>query len=414
MGMNEQFSLFPPDQPKMYSVFELSSYLRALLEGDPNLQDVWVQGEISNLSQPKSGHIYFTLKDAQAALRCVMWRSQAARLVTLPQDGMAVEVHGSVSVYEAGGQYQLYTDQIRPAGEGLLYREFIRLKEKLEAEGLFDPERKRPIPTRPQTIGIVTSPTGAAIRDMLNTLRRRYPLAQVVLAPAAVQGEAAAREIVNAIQALNDQIHPDVILVGRGGGSIEDLWSFNEESVARAIFTSEAPVISAVGHETDFTISDFTADLRAPTPTAAAELAVPDQFELRGILLERREALQHAALDTLAELEYSLQQSIHRLQRVSPEVRLAAGRQSADELIRRAELAVKHQFQIQHTLLAGLSQQLNTLSPQRVLKRGYAVVSSGGRPVTSRKMVQPGDALHIQVADGGFEAEVTQKEEEDE
>ena len=414
MGMNEQFSLFPPDQPQMYSVFELNSYLRDLLEGDPNLQDVWVQGEISNLSQPKSGHIYFTLKDAQAALRCVMWRSQAARLVTLPQDGMAVEVHGSVSVYEAGGQYQLYADQIRPAGEGMLYREFIRLKEKLEAEGLFDPERKRPIPTRPKTIGIVTSPTGAAIRDMLNTLRRRYPLARVVLAPAAVQGEAAAQEIINAIQALNVHIRPDVILVGRGGGSIEDLWSFNEESVARAIFASEAPVISAVGHETDFTISDFTADLRAPTPTAAAELAVPDLFELRGILLERREALQRAALDTLAELEYSLQQSIHRLQRVSPEVRLAAGRQSADELIRRAERAVRHQLQIQHTRLAGLSQQLHALSPQRVLKRGYAVVSSGGRPVTSREMVQPGDPLHIQVADGGFGAEVTQKDEDNE
>lgn len=414
MGMNEQFSLFPPDQPQMYSVFELNSYLRDLLEGDPNLQDVWVQGEISNLSQPKSGHIYFTLKDAQAALRCVMWRSQAARLVTLPQDGMAVEVHGSVSVYEAGGQYQLYADQIRPAGEGMLYREFIRLKEKLEAEGLFDPERKRPIPTRPKTIGIVTSPTGAAIRDMLNTLRRRYPLARVVLAPAAVQGEAAAQEIINAIQALNVHIRPDVILVGRGGGSIEDLWSFNEESVARAIFASEAPVISAVGHETDFTISDFTADLRAPTPTAAAELAVPDLFELRGILLERREALQRAALDTLAELEYSLQQSIHRLQRVSPEVRLAAGRQSADELIRRAERAVRHQLQIQHTRLAGLSQQLHALSPQSVLKRGYAVVSSGGRPVTSREMVQPGDPLHIQVADGGFGAEVTQKEEDNE
>lgn len=414
MGMNQQFSLFPPDQPQMYSVFELNSYLRALLEGDPNLQDVWVQGEISNLSQPKSGHIYFTLKDAQASLRCVMWRSQAARLITLPQDGMAVEVHGSVSVYEAGGQYQLYADQIRPAGEGLLYREFIRLKEKLEAEGLFDPERKRPIPTRPQTIGIVTSPTGAAIRDMLNTLRRRYPLAQVVLAPAAVQGEAAAQEIVNAIRALNKHVEPDVIMVGRGGGSIEDLWSFNEEIVARAIFSSEAPVISAVGHETDFTISDFTADLRAPTPTAAAELAVPDQYELRGILLERREALQRAALDTLADCEYALQQSFHRLQRVSPEVRLAAGRQSADELIRRAERAVRHRFQIQHTRLAGLSHQLNALSPQSILKRGYAFVTSKGRPIVSRKMIQPGDPLHIQVADGGFEAEVTAKEEENE
>ena len=215
--MDEQYSLFPPEQPQIYSVIELNSYLRALLEADPNLQDVWVQGEISNLSQPKSGHLYFTLKDSDASLRCVMWRNQVVRLVTRPQDGMAVEVHGSISVYEASGQYQLYADQIRPAGEGLLYQEFVRLKNKLEAEGLFDEDRKRLIPTQPQTIGIVTSPTGAAIRDMLNTLRRRYPLAEVVLAPTAVQGDAAPAEIAAAIQALNEHVQPNVILIGRGG-----------------------------------------------------------------------------------------------------------------------------------------------------------------------------------------------------
>ncbi len=408
--MDEQYSLFPPEQPPIYSVFELNSYLRALLEGDPNLQDVWVQGEVSNLSQPKSGHMYFTLKDSQASLRCVMWRNQVVRLVTRPQDGMAVEVHGSISVYEAGGQYQLYADQIRPAGEGLLYQEFIRLKNKLEAEGLFDEDRKRPIPSRPQVIGIVTSPTGAAVRDMLNTLQRRYPLAEVVLAPAAVQGEAAPEEIAASIQGLNQHIKPDVILVGRGGGSIEDLWAFNEEAVARAIFASDAPVISAVGHETDFTISDFVADLRAPTPTAAAELAVPDQFELRGILLERRESLQRAAADSLAGFGYTLQQAFHRLQRVSPEVRLAAGRQSVDELIRRAERALSTRLKLEHTRMAGMSQQLQALSPRHVLQRGYAVVSSGDKLVTSRQDVQPGDPLHIEVADGGFEAEVTTEE----
>ncbi len=203
--MDQQYSLFP-EPPRSYSVIEVNTYLRALMEGDPVLQDIWVEGEISNLSRPKSGHIYFTLKDAQAAIRCVIWRSQAARLVTLPQDGMAVEVHGSISVYEAGGQYQLYADQIRPAGEGLLYQEFTRLKNKLEAEGLFDPEHKRPIPAMPATIGVVTSPTGAAIQDILNTLGRRYPLARVVLAPAAVQGEAAAGEIAAAIEALNQQV----------------------------------------------------------------------------------------------------------------------------------------------------------------------------------------------------------------
>ena len=412
--MDEQFSLFPPEQPQIYSVFELNSYLRALLEGDPNLQDVWVQGEVSNVSQPKSGHLYFTLKDSQASLRCVMWRNQVVRLVTRPQDGMAVEVHGSISVYEAGGQYQLYADQIRPAGEGLLYQEFIHLKNKLEAEGLFDLDRKRPIPALPQVIGIVTSPTGAAIRDMLNTLRRRYPLVDVVLAPAAVQGDAAPGEIVGAIIALNNHVQPDVILIGRGGGSIEDLWAFNEEEVARTIIASTAPVISAVGHETDFTISDFVADLRAPTPTAAAELAVPDQLELRGVLLERREALQRAAAEHITKHSYTLQQVFHQLQRVSPVLRLAAERQTVDELIRLSERALSSSLQLEATRLAGLSQQLQALSPRHVLGRGYAVVSSKDHLVTSKKDVQPGDPINIQLADGGFDAEVTSKEEQDE
>jgi exodeoxyribonuclease VII large subunit len=412
--MDEQFSLFPPEQPQIYSVFELNSYLRTLLEGDPNLQDVWVQGEISNLSQPKSGHLYFTLKDSEASLRCVIWRNQVVRLINRPQDGMAVEVHGSISVYETAGQYQLYADQIRPAGEGLLYQEFVRLKNKLESEGLFDIDRKRPIPTRPRTIGIVTSPTGAAIRDMLNTLRRRYPLVEVILAPTAVQGDASPGEIAAAIRALNEQIQPDVILIGRGGGSIEDLWTFNEEVVARAVFTSDAPVISAVGHETDFTISDFVADLRAPTPTAAAELAVPDQIEMRGLLFERREALQRAATDAIAELGYTLQQVFHRLQRVSPEVRLAAEQQGVDELYRRAERALSGRLKLEHTRLAGMNQQLNALSPRHVLKRGYAVVSSGEKLITSKDDVRHGDPIKVQVAEGEFDAEVVSKEEKDE
>ena len=384
------------------------------MEGDPVLQDIWVEGEISNLSRPKSGHIYFTLKDAQASIRAVIWRSQAARLVTLPQDGMAVEVHGSISVYEAGGQYQLYADQIRPAGEGLLYQEFTRLKNKLEAEGLFDPEHKRPIPAMPATIGVVTSPTGAAIQDILNTLGRRYPLARVVLAPAAVQGEAAAGEIAAAIEALNRQAHPDVIIIGRGGGSIEDLWAFNEEIVARAVFASEAPVISAVGHETDFTISDFTADLRAPTPTAAAELATPELFELRGILLEHGEALQRAVREQVSDLRWLLTQEGSRLQHVSPIMRLAAGRQTVDELFRRGERALLHHIRLQRAQLDGHAQQMAALNPNNVLARGYAVVSKGGKPVTSQKDVHPGDQIRVQVQDGSFGAEVTGKEDENE
>ena len=263
------------DASPRWTVTDLTRYLRQLLEADSSLQGVWVQGEISNLSRPSSGHIYFTLKDSGASLRCVMWRNEAARLRFAPQDGMAIEAHGSISIYEAGGQYQLYADILRPLGEGALYQEFLRLKALLEAEGLFDPARKRSIPEFPRRIGIVTSPTGAALRDMLNTLRRRLPLAEVILAPTPVQGDEAPPGIVAALRSLNRVAAPDVILLARGGGSIEDLWAFNDERVVRAVTESAAPVITGVGHETDFTLADFAADLRAPTPTAAAELATP-------------------------------------------------------------------------------------------------------------------------------------------
>jgi len=350
--------------------------------------------------------MYFTLKDPQASLRCVMWRSQVARLTYRPEEGAAVEVHGSISVYEAGGQYQLYADDIQPAGEGLLYQEFLQLKDKLEKEGLFDAERKRALPYAPKTIGIVTSPTSAAIRDMLNTLQRRYPLVEVVLAPAAVQGDAAPGEIVRGIQNLNETVQPDVIIVGRGGGSIEDLWAFNNERVARAIAASAAPVISGVGHETDFTIADFVADLRAPTPTAAAELAVPDQMELRGILLERFETLTRLAADTLEESRWTVQQAHNRLERLSPEAQLASGRQQADDLLRRGERALAHRIQLQRTQLEGQVQQLAALSPKNVLGRGYAVVTTGGKLVKKTQDVKPGDDLTIQVSDGEIDAQV--------
>ncbi len=258
-----QLSLF---ESNYWSVTQLTHYLRDLLENDANLQDLWVQGEVSNFSRPSSGHLYFTLKDSSSALRVVMWRSAAARQAFLPRDGDAIEVHGAISLYEAGGQYQLYADLMRPVGEGALFQEFLRLKARLEAEGLFDPERKRPIPHWPQRIGIVTSPSGAAIRDMINTLRRRFPLPEIILAPTAVQGVEAPLGIVRALEILNQRYQPDVVLLARGGGSIEDLWAFNDERVARAIAASAAPVISGVGHETDFTIADFVSDLRAPPP----------------------------------------------------------------------------------------------------------------------------------------------------
>ena len=313
--MAQQISLF---QPPSWSVTDITRYLKDLLESDHNLADIWVQGEISNFSRPRSGHLYFTIKDSSAALKVVMWRSAAARLINMPRDGDAVEVHGKISIYETGGQYQLYADRIRPLGEGALYQEFLRLKDKLEAEGLFDEERKRPIPYRPGVIGIVTSPTGAALRDMLNTLHRRYPLVEVVLAPTPVQGEAAPPGIVESIQALNRFVNPDVILLARGGGSIEDLWAFNDERVARAIASSITPVISGVGHQTDFTISDFVADLRAATPTAAAEMAVPDKADLHVAIEELRQRLAGAVLERTNTYRWSLVEASNQLTKLFP------------------------------------------------------------------------------------------------
>ncbi len=362
-------------QPTSISVAELNNYLRQLLESDEIVNDLWVLGEISNLSRPASGHIYFTLKDSTAAIRCVMWRTSVQRLKLALRDGMAVEVHGAVNIYEVSGQLQVYVDLIRPAGEGALYQEFLRLKAMLEAEGLFDPERKRPIPVFPHRIGIVTSPSGAALQDMLNTIRRRFPLAEVVVSPTPVQGEEAPPAIVAALDRLNRLAHPDVILVARGGGSIEDLWAFNDEGVARAIASSEAPVISGVGHETDFTIADFAADLRAPTPTAAAELATPDQADLRADLAEKAIALARTTEGIISDYRWQLTEQSARLRHLSPLNQIRNDRQRLDDLSRRSSLAVDHSLHLQQILVAGLKTRLTGLSPQSILNRGYAVVS---------------------------------------
>jgi exodeoxyribonuclease VII large subunit len=406
-----QIYLFQPSPPPSWSVSKLTRYLRELLESDANLQDLWVQGEVSNFSRPSSGHLYFTLKDEKAALKCVMWRNAVLRQSFLPRDGEAIEVHGSISVYEVSGQYQLYADLIRPAGEGVLYQEFLRLKARLEAEGLFDPARKRPIPKWPRRIGIVTSPTGAALRDMLNTLRRRYPLVDVILAPTPVQGEEAPPSIVEAIRGLNEAIHPDIILVARGGGSIEDLWAFNDERVARAIAASQAPVITGVGHETDFTIADFAADLRAPTPTAAAELATPNRDDLLASLADQAERLDRTIQAILSSQRWELSSLQNRLQLRSPQVRLRTDRQRLDDLARRAGVAMFHSLQLRHTRLSGLDQRLGALSPLGVLGRGYAVVSRpDGQVVRSVRQVQPDDALKIRISDGQFNARAVKDE----
>lgn len=399
-------SQLPLFAPVAMTVAEVTRYLRELLESDHTLQDLWVQGEISNFSRPSSGHLYFTLKDSSASLRCVMWRNAAMRQAHLPAEGEAVEVHGYVSIYEAGGQYQLYADVIRPVGEGLLYQEFLRLKARLEAEGLFDPERKRPLPRWPERIGIVTSPTGAAIRDILNTLGRRFPLAEVILAPTPVQGAEAPQGIISALQELNRLISPDVILVARGGGSLEDLWAFNDEGVVRAIAASQSPVITGIGHETDFTLSDFVADLRAPTPTAAAELATPNLEDLRIDLTEQIQVLARAASSVLDDQRWELNDLKNRLSLTSPQSRLRSDRQRLDEFIHRIETAQVHRMEIERTRLNSLHQYLESLSPAAVLQRGFAIVShQDGLWVHSTSQVKPGNQLTIRVSDGTFSAE---------
>jgi exodeoxyribonuclease VII large subunit len=388
---------------QIWSISELTRYLRGLLARDDLLQDLWVQGEVSNVSRPSSGHLYFTLKDTACSLRCVMWKSAANRQMIPLREGDAVEVHGNVDIYEAGGQYQLYVDLIRPIGEGALYQEFLRLKDRLLAEGLFDPERKRGIPPWPRTIGVVTSPTGAALRDILNTLRRRYPIVRVVIAPTPVQGIEAPPGIVAALDLINRLTQPDVILLGRGGGSIEDLWAFNDERVARAIAASQAPVITGIGHETDFTIADFASDLRAPTPTASAELATPDRLDVLASLEELKQRADRACSSFLSNQRLRLQHITQRLGLVSPISRVLSDRQRLDERVYRMKLHLEHRLRLSRSQLSGLRNRLESLNPEAVLNRGYAIVSHlDGEVVRCTSQVEPGDQLAVRVTDGTF------------
>ena len=395
-------------QPTLFSsihltVSQLTFHIRKQLENDPTLQDVWVEGEISNLSRPASGHIYFTLKDKNASLKCMMWKPDAARLRVNLQDGMAIEAHGRITVYEPQGAYQLAVNLIQPKGEGALYQEFLRLKAMLEAEGLFDIERKRSIPELPRVIGIVTSSTGAALRDMFNTLRRRLPLAQVILAPSPVQGVDAPPALVKAIQLLNYQ-SPDVILLARGGGSIEDLWAFNDERVVRAVADSKAPVICGVGHETDFTLCDFAADLRAPTPTAAAELATQTTVDdLYMQLTQRATRITDLTLNLVAEQKVFISTLRSRLKYVSPERRIQSDYQDLDELSRRAFSALTHRIQLQSKHVDGTSKHLQSLNPEGILSRGYAIITRKDDGTVVSKVAQAHNEMKVRVSDGEFE-----------
>ncbi len=397
-----QPSLFQ-DTPQTFTVSKLTFLIRKLLEENESLQDVWVQGEISNLSRPASGHVYFTLKDANASLKCVMWKTSAARLKLALRDGMEVEVHGKIGIYEPQGQYQLYADQIRPVGEGALYQEFMRLKAQLEAEGLFDPERKRPIPELPRKIGIVTSATGAALRDMLNTLRRRLPLVEVILAPSPVQGVDAPPALVKAINSPILQ-SSDVIILARGGGSIEDLWAFNDERVVRAVAASQVPIISGVGHETDFTLCDFAADLRAPTPTAAAELATPITIQdLAATITNYQLQITSLTLNTLSAKQSSLDSLFTQLRYLTPSRRIQSESQRVDELSRRASSAAFNRIILETKHLEGTQKRLEALSPLAVLARGYAVVTRKDDGSVVSRVAQASSEMKVRVSDGEFE-----------
>jgi len=397
-----------------FTVSQINSYIKQLFEIDFVLQDLWIEGEVSNFSQSAAGHAYFTLKDqavsssgvTAASIRCVMWRSSVARQGYLPSNGEAILAHGHISVYEVQGAYQLYVDHLQPAGLGALYVQFEALKKRLEVEGLFAPERKRPLPPFPRCLGVVTSPTGAALRDILQILGRRYPLVEVIISPTMVQGDRAPSQIVAAIEALNEHTEAEAIIVARGGGSLEELWAFNDERVARAIYSSRQPVISGVGHETDFTIADFVADERAPTPSAAAEIAVPDQGGLWETLDFRRSRLGALIGRQIAERRGAVESQERVLSRLSPQAQIATHRQRIDELTRAASAGLAHQLALQRERVRGHRLRLQSLSPFATLDRGYSITRQlrTGEIIKSVAQVAAGDRIETQVSDGKFES----------
>lgn len=397
------------DEPSIISVSALALYLREVLQTNDILQNIWVRGEVSNCKTYPSGHCYFTLKESDAQLSCVFFKSSRMR-TSAPElsDGMALAVNGRVSFYERDGKLQFYVEAVKPLGTGELCERFEQLKNRLAAEGLFDVNRKRPLPSQPAIIGIVTSPQAAALRDMLRVLRVRYPLAQVVLSPAQVQGAEAPSSIAAALDLLNEHGEADVAIVGRGGGSIEELWAFNEEVVARAIARSRIPVISGVGHETDFTIADFVADYRASTPTAAAIAAVPNIEDWRIDILQKRQTLLALMQAYLSGLGTCVERTQHDLERVSPSRLIEQRRQQLDDSLEHLQTRMGHLISLHAERLRGVTLQLHSLSPLLTIARGYAIVrrDDNQKIVTQVEDAQPGDHLTIQVQGGNISVEV--------
>ncbi|MTH52351.1 exodeoxyribonuclease VII large subunit [Bacillus mangrovi] len=443
---------------KHVTVTALTKYIKRKFDVDPHLTDIWVKGELSNVKLHSRGHLYFTLKDEQSRILGVMFASQNKGMKFRPENGMKVLLRGEISVYEQSGQYQIYAKEMQPDGIGSLYLAYEELKKNLQKEGLFDDRHKKPVPAFPQTIGVVTSPTGAAVRDILITIKRRYPLAKVIIFPALVQGMNAGQSVASSIKKANSHGSIDTLIVGRGGGSIEELWAFNEEAVARAIFDSDIPVISAVGHETDYTIADFAADLRAPTPTGAAELAVPhfadllektaerkgrilrsmqekltkDKERLKGYersyafrypkqLYEQKEQMLDQLLESLRkEMKRTLeakkehfQTKARRLERVHPRAQAKAAVQRYEQVQKSLKREMGQVLSVKQREFSHSLEKLNALNPLKIMERGYSLVYKEEELVKTIGDAAPGDELRVRLQDGALICEVREKVEMD-
>lgn len=400
------------EKPKVFTVKELTRHISRLFERDEQLRDIWVKGEISNFKHHSSGHLYFDIKDEERVLKCVMFRRKSKKLKFTPTDGMEIFARGDVRVYEKRGIYQLYVEEIEVGGIGELYMAFKELEKKLKEEGLFDEKYKKPIPKIPEKIGIVTSPTGAAIKDILNVIKRRYPV-DIILAPASVQGANASMEIERAIEMLNEIDGIDAMIVGRGGGSLEDLWAFNEERVARAIFASDIPVISAVGHETDFTIADFVADKRAPTPSAAAEIAVPNKKELREVLESFSMRIKRNVKNTIDFDRERLERIMKSVVFREPMQMVDERRQQIDDLMRNLLANEEHLLKLQEKGFFVIEGKLDALNPLAVLERGYSIAVKIPEETVLKKIgeMEIGKLFKLMVSNGEAVCEVEEKKE---
>ena len=388
------------------TVTQLNKYLKDRFDEDENLNAILVKGEISNFKNHYTGHLYFTLKDETSLIKCIMFKSYAEKLQFKPKDGMKVMVFGTVSVFERDGVYQIYCKSMMEDGMGDLHEKFEQLKAKLEAEGLFDEKHKKSIPIFPKVIGVLTSQTGAVIRDIINVSSRRNPNVYIRLLPVPVQGPGASEQIAEKIKIMNEKKLADVIIVGRGGGSLEDLWPFNEEIVARAIYNSEIPIISAVGHETDFTIADFVADLRAPTPSAAAELAVPDIFELKQKIQNYQNRYRIALKKKLEVMKLRLEKVMKSRAFTDPKRKIIDNSILLDNLVKRLEKTIKDLQNSKTNRYKELIAKLDTLSPLKTLIRGYSLTEKDGQIVKSVKQINKGDLISIRFTDGKKEAEI--------